>query len=61
MRARGMVGILVHTNTARITEDMRRLTDSTSSPPSPAIVFSYHYIFLPLVLFSCLQVKETRS
>jgi hypothetical protein len=23
---------------------MRRLTDSTSSPPSPAIVFSYQYI-----------------
>jgi hypothetical protein len=34
----------VHTNTARITEGMRRLSDSTSSPPSPAIVFSYRSI-----------------
>jgi hypothetical protein len=46
----------VHTNTARITEDMRQLTDSKSSPPSPAIVFSYHYI----VIFSLVFVPTSK-
>jgi hypothetical protein len=57
----------VHANTARITEGMRRLTDSTSSSPSPAIFFSNHYIatfslvFLPTSKRDQVLVQQVMS
>jgi hypothetical protein len=58
---------VVHTNTARITEGMRRLADSTTSPPSPAIVFSYQFIvtfslvFLPTSKGDKVLVQQVMS
>jgi hypothetical protein len=40
---------VVHENTARITEGIRRLTDSSPSPPSPAIVSHLYVVTFSLV------------